>query len=35
MKGQNMSAEYDRFMKITNENGVLPIDNDEHAAEAV
>ena len=30
-----MSAKYDRFMKIINENGGLPIDNDDLAAEAV
>ena len=30
-----MSAEYDRFMKIIYDNGGLPIDNDDLAAEAV
>ena len=30
-----MSVEYDRFMKVIAENGGLPIDKDELAAEAI
>jgi hypothetical protein len=30
-----MSAEYDRFMKVIADNGGLPIDNDDLAAEAI
>ncbi|AUR22542.1 hypothetical protein [Phaeobacter inhibens] len=30
-----MSVEYERFMKVITENGGLPTDNDELAAEAI